>query len=48
MMAQHSVAVFCFQPIHHGVAQGIPEAILQEDPKLLMWYDQALARTGGD
>jgi hypothetical protein len=26
------------------VAQKIPEAILQEDPKLLMYYDQALTR----
>ncbi len=30
-----------------AVAQRIPETILQEDPKLLMWYDQALTRTGG-
>jgi len=30
------------------VARKIPENILQEDPKLLMWYDQALTRTGGD
>jgi len=29
-----------------AVAQRIPEGILQEDPKLLMWYDQALTRTG--
>jgi DNA modification methylase/predicted RNA-binding Zn-ribbon protein involved in translation (DUF1610 family) len=28
------------------VAQRIPENVLQEDPKLLMWYDQALTRTG--
>jgi len=28
------------------VAQKIPENILQEDPKLLMWYDQAVTRTG--
>ena len=28
------------------VAEKIPEAILQEDPKLLLWYDQALTRTG--
>jgi len=28
------------------VASKIPEAILQEDPKLLMWYDQALTRSG--
>ncbi len=30
------------------VAGKIPEDILQEDPKLLMWYDQALTRTGGN
>ena len=29
-------------------AQKIPETILQEDPKLLMWYDQALTRTKED
>jgi len=29
------------------VAGKIPENVLQEDPKLLMWYDQALTRTGG-
>lgn len=28
------------------VAQKIPEDVLQEDPKLLMWYDQAMTRTG--
>ncbi len=28
------------------VAQRIPENVLQEDSKLLMWYDQALTRTG--
>jgi hypothetical protein len=28
------------------VAQKIPENVLQEDPKLLMWYDQAVTRTG--
>ena len=28
------------------VARKIPETILQEDPKLLMWYDQALTRSG--
>jgi len=28
------------------VARKIPESILQEDPKLLMWYDQALTRSG--
>lgn len=29
-----------------AVAQRIPEDVLQEDPKLLMWYDQALTRSG--
>jgi len=29
-----------------AVARKIPENILQEDPKLLMWYDQAMTRTG--
>ena len=29
-----------------AVAGKIPETILQEDPKLLMWYDQAVTRTG--
>lgn len=28
------------------VARKIPENILQEDPKLLMWFDQALTRSG--
>ena len=28
------------------VAEKIPEEVLQEDPKLLMWYDQALTRSG--
>ena len=28
------------------VAEKIPETVLQEDPKLLLWYDQALMRTG--
>ncbi|WP_109208175.1 DNA methyltransferase [Moorella sp. Hama-1] len=27
------------------VARKIPESVLQEDPKLLMWYDQAVTRT---
>ena len=31
-----------------AVARQIPENILQDDAKLLMWYDQALTRTGGD
>ncbi len=29
-----------------AVAEKIPETILQEDPKLLMWYDQAVTRAG--
>ncbi len=29
------------------VAQKVPDKILQEDPKLLMWYDQALTRSAG-
>jgi len=28
------------------VARKIPENVLQEDPKLLMWYDQAMTRSG--
>ena len=28
------------------VARKIPENLLQEDPKLLMWFDQALTRSG--
>jgi DNA modification methylase len=31
-----------------AVAQRIPETVLQEDPKLLMWYDQAITRVGQD
>ena len=31
-----------------AVADKIPEAVLQEDPKLLMWYDQAVTRSGED
>ncbi len=29
-----------------AVARKIPEKVLQEDPKLLMWFDQALTRSG--
>jgi hypothetical protein len=29
-----------------NVARKIPDNILHEDPKLLMWYDQALTRSG--
>jgi 16S rRNA G966 N2-methylase RsmD len=31
-----------------AVAQKIPENVLQEDPKLLMWYDQAVTRSGDE
>ena len=31
-----------------AVAGKVPDAVLHEDPKLLMWYDQALTRTGAD
>ena len=31
-----------------SVARKIPENILHEDPKLLMWYDQALTRSGDE
>ena len=30
-----------------SIAKRVPENVLQEDPKLLMWYDQALTRTSG-
>ena len=30
-----------------SVAEKIPEAVLQEDQKLVLWYDQALTRIGG-
>ena len=30
------------------VAKKIKEEVLQEDPKLLMWYDQAITRKGAD
>ncbi|ACL24029.1 DNA methyltransferase [Chloroflexus aggregans] len=29
-----------------AVARKIPENVLQEDPKLVMWYDQAITRSG--
>jgi inorganic pyrophosphatase len=28
------------------VAEKIPNSVLEEDPKLLMWYDQAVTRLG--
>ncbi len=31
-----------------GVAEKIPTKVLEEDPKLLMWYDQAVTRMGGE
>jgi hypothetical protein len=30
-----------------AVAHKIPETVLQKDPKLLMWYDQAVTLVGG-
>lgn len=30
------------------VAEKIPNTVLEEDPKLLMWYDQAVTRMGGE
>jgi hypothetical protein len=29
-----------------AIARELPDAVLQEGQKLLMWYDQALARSG--
>ena len=29
-----------------AVAQKVPETVLQEDPKLLMWHDQTGTRAG--
>ena len=29
-----------------AVAEKIPNTVLEEDPKLLMWYDQARTRMG--
>lgn len=31
-----------------SVAEKIPNKVLEEDPKLLMWYDQAVTRMGGE
>ena len=31
-----------------AVADNIPNKVLEEDPKLLMWYDQAVTRMGGN
>jgi hypothetical protein len=30
------------------VAEKIPPSVLEEDDKLLMWYDQAVTRIGGE
>ena len=31
-----------------SIAERLPEAVLQEDQKLLLWYDQARTRTEAD
>ena len=31
-----------------AVADKIPNKVLEEDPNLLMWYDQAVTRMGGE
>ena len=31
-----------------SVGRRIPESVLQNDPKLLMWYDQAVTRSGAE
>lgn len=31
-----------------AVAEKLPANVMEEDPKLLMWYDQALTRMGGE
>lgn len=31
-----------------AVEYKIPNNVLEEDPKLLMWYDQAVTRMGGE
>ena len=31
-----------------AVADKIPNNVLEEDPKLLMWFDQAVTRMGGE
>jgi hypothetical protein len=31
-----------------AIADKIPNNVLEEDPKLLMWYDQAVTRLGAD
>ena len=31
-----------------AVAEKLPTNVMEEDPKLLMWYDQAVTRMGGE
>ena len=31
---------------HHRMAERVPEAVIQEDPALLMYYDNALVGKG--
>lgn len=31
-----------------AVAEKIPDNIMEEDPKLLMWYEQTATRMGGE
>jgi len=42
----------CWQERDYGtivkVAEKLPDAVLQEDEKLLMYYDNALTRLGGE
>ena len=35
-------------PVIVAVADKIPNNVLEEDPKLLIWYDQAVTRMGGE
>ena len=35
-------------PVIVAVAEKIPTKVLEEDPKLLMWYDQAVTRMGAE
>ncbi len=31
-----------------NVARKLPTNVMEEDPKLIMWYDQAVTRMGGE
>jgi len=31
-----------------SIAEKLPDTVLEEDPKLLMWYDQAITRSSGN